>query len=922
MYRLTHFKAINIIGFMSGTVKKTFELDLTPFEFSNLVVIHGDNASGKSTFLSLVHPWAYPTDGRVNFVVPGKEGTLVRTYLSNDGIKIVTKCYYHPRKESSITNGGQTHTVRCNFEVTKPGEEPIELNANGNVSSYYSLLYTYFGLTKEFLSFATYNNAVSGIVRMNDTERKNSVSTLIPNMKRYEVAYSIVNDKYKELRTLIRNVSQKILSLRDKESLLAELDTITREMQQYETERDSAIKQASKAEGRLKELTHGESPDKIIASYSELVRQVDIYDGILLGIRQKLLQYYDELLIDHKPDSIDVDGMTDADIDAKVSKYHALTLTETEKLKNYESHMESLRSTLDDLEKQIEENESYLLSMEIQDPKELEKLKQTYLDQIAGMTYAKHTEDYTDLSYDGCVQVSRVVDTIHQMAEALYDTYGELVTQYFRMKRESDGDDGRDLTQLQATIETETRKKDELFRSLVEREQYRKFQSVLDQRPVNCHIDTCPFLVNALKWQKMSDEIEHINRQMEEINVSLERARAEYNDAIQIDQLRRDANVLLTYIETNAISIQKYLGVSVENIYRSIEQCTWSTILSIIDLKNLAAILSEKDQYILITTKSIPEIDHALEIAKLYGSNKEMIESQISRLKDARHSTKHNITRLQSKITVSHAAIIRTSELHEIWSSIKTLRARYVEAATNQIELSHEAEQSRDKLELIRELKSKADQAKAKVNYYTELVNQRIPRKNQVSFDLSTLVKLKMEQLEIEQNFFVIDVIRSIVQPGKGIRKELINMYMYDIYQTANQLLLNTFNGNLYLKEFVITDKEFIIPYVFNGVEGDDISMASSSQQAAIAISLSMAILSKIMVEYGVVCFDEADATFSPANREIFIEIITTQMRYIGINQAFFVTQHASEYEGQDNVGFLTFPGGKVKAKGCPEIKI
>lgn len=920
MYRLIHFKAVNVIGFVSGTGKKSFELDLTPFEFSNLIVIHGDNASGKSTFLSLVHPWYQPTDGRNNFIVPEKEGTLIRTYLSDDGIKIVTKCIYHPKKD---TSGGSTHMVRCNFEVTKPGEDPIEMNPNGNVTSYTSLLYTYFGLNKEFLSFATYNNAIASIVKMNDTERKNSVSSLIPNMKRFEVAYAVVNDKYKELRTLIRNVSQKILSLRDEESLLAELKTIVDEIQQYEHERDDAIKEASKAEGRLKELTKGSDPDRMIESYSEMLEQIDAYDSILVNIRSSLYQYYEMLDLKYEPESIEVPGLTDSIIDAKSSRYQSMALTESTKLDGYKSHQTSLQETLDDVEHQIEENESYLLSMQIQNIDDLEKLKKSYLDQLEQMTYTKYKDQYSGLSYDGSVQVSKVITVISDMVSSLYDLYGDLVTQYFRnIDGQDKFDTSQDITQLQAMIETSSRKKDELYRSLVEKEQYRKFQSVLDQRPVNCHIDECPFLVNALKWQKMSDEIGQITAQMQEIDIKLKEYQSDYNKILQMEQMKRDASTLIRYIETNESILMEYMRITPKEIYRSIEQCNWTSLLDMVKIKSLAAILSEKDSYEMIVTKSIPEVDHAIEVAKLYGTNKSLVESQLDRLRQARDDTKSALSELRMRITISEDSVKRSIELHEIWSTIQDLRSKYVEAASNQIAISKEADQSRDKLQSIKDLKTRATQAKSRVNYYSELINQRIPRKNQISFDLSTLTKLKMEQLEIEQKFYVVDVIRSIVQPGKGIRKELINLYMYDIYQTANQLLLNTFNGNLYLKEFVISDKEFVIPYVFNGVEGDDISLASSSQQAAIAISLSMAILSKIMVDYGVVCFDEADATFSPANREIFIDIITTQMRYIGINQAFFVTQHASEYEGQDNVGFLTFPGGKVKAKGCPEIKI
>src|SRR5699024_8131883 len=98
MYKLVYFKATNIIGFMSGLSRKTVEIDLSKFQDKDLIIIFGDNASGKSTFLSLIHPWHLPTDGRTKFVIPGKEGTILRTYISEDNIRISTKCIYSPKK--------------------------------------------------------------------------------------------------------------------------------------------------------------------------------------------------------------------------------------------------------------------------------------------------------------------------------------------------------------------------------------------------------------------------------------------------------------------------------------------------------------------------------------------------------------------------------------------------------------------------------------------------------------------------------------------------------------------------------------------------------------------------------------------------------------------------------------------------------
>ena len=154
-----------------------------------------------------------------------------------------------------------------------------------------------------------------------------------------------------------------------------------------------------------------------------------------------------------------------------------------------------------------------------------------------------------------------------------------------------------------------------------------------------------------------------------------------------------------------------------------------------------------------------------------------------------------------------------------------------------------------------------------------DIIRDRTPKREKIKLDLDALRRLKIEKLEVERNFTVIEMIRSIVAPGKGVRKELIGIYMYDICTIANHLLLNTFGGKLYLKEFDITDKEFTIPYVYNGSEGTDIMYASSAQQSMITSAISLAILSKLVDRYGIYTADEQDGPLNAKNKSEFINI-------------------------------------------------
>lgn len=909
MYRLIEFTATNIIGFYSGLGKKTFKLDLRQFKHKDMIAIVGSNASGKSTFLSLVHPLHTPSDDRTKFVFPKKEGSLIRTYEGDDGTLIITRCVYSP--------SGDTHNAKCYFSLQKPGEkEPVEMNPNGNVKSYLNLLYTYFGINKEYVGFATYSDAVDGIVTQTGSERKDRVSTMIPNTKRFEIAYNLINEKYKDLRNMIRNLSQKILALRDEDSLLSDLERVSKELNKAKEARDESIRDFAKVEGRVKELSHGDDINQMISRYNNMVQSISEQDSALDRIKKDLLKIYRKLEL--AEDDPRVDNLER--VSGEISKLEILAASSDSDAKATKARLDEIANELAQVEKEYGEAESALFGIETQDIEDLEKTKMMYQRQIDAMTYPKVQKQYQHMSYDESVAFSKTVAMIDHLIQALYDEYGDLVSTYFLSPDAQD--DPKDVKVLTASIETMSAKRDAIYRSMIEKEQYRKFQEILDKRPATCHDDKCPFIANALKWQHVSDEIAALKEQYGALGVEITNAQDALRDIDMKMALRRDGKQLLHLMQETEPLFKKYLNLSVDKLCAGISHATWGQMLDMIKLKEIIAILSEKEHYLTLTNVTIPEIDHAIEVAKAYGTNRDLIQSQVNRLK----RTRSQLIEEYGKRSSDHAGATSRREyaLQQLvlWKDIQSLLTSYIEAATKRLADEDAANVKKHEIETITRLVEQCKDYDQQIKDAELMISELTPVKQQIQMDLSSLMHLKEEKDAVELNFLVVDVIRTIAQPGKGIRKELINIYMYDIYQTANQLLMNTFDGKLYLKEFIITDKEFTIPYVYNGSEGSDIAYASSSQQSTIAMALSLAIISKMIDKYGIVAIDEADRALSPENKAIFIDILAKQMRYIGISQAFVITHSPEYYEAAGDVGFLAFPGAKLNRKSIDCIDV
>lgn len=919
MYKLSYFQAVNVIGFVSGLGKRNFILDLEESKKGKLLnkdilVILGDNATGKSTLLSLIHPTHIPSDDRQKFVVPGKEGMLIRRYLGEDGTEITTKCVYKPKEDG--------HIPKCFFELKKPNEEGVELNGSGNVTSYNSLLFTYFGVNKDYVNFASYSDAVNNIVEMTSSERKNSISSLIPNTGRFELAFNTVNEKYKELRNMIRNVSQKILALKDEETLIHEFERVNKDLHQAELDRDELMIKLAKAEGRIKELSHGQNVDEMVKLQNELIAELTQIDYTCQQYQEQAIECCDRLDVDYDPED-PMRVLENQMVSKGIQKYERKVATSESLISTSDAQAVKIKKELDQCYKELEEAEAALVGIQTQDINDLKKMKIEYEYELSKSRYGRHKELYENMSYDEVIAFSKIVSMIDQMIQALYEEYGNIISKYFKhldeflRRNEYDQEDQR----LQASILTSTKRRDEIYRKLVEKEQYRKLQAILDQRPSTCKIDTCPFIVNALKWNQIADEIKGLREEYDSINISIQDTESKLAANTKELQAQHSIVTLVNHINSQATLFGKYLDLTPDELFHAIGNGTWMSKLDMTILKSIAAILSEKDRYLEITTKLLPEVDRSIEIAKIYGTNREMLENQIKRIESSIKRLTKELDRVYDQRYVSSKMIDHYRDFLILWKTLETALRGLQDTARSRVAKYDKAYKLSEEIDSITELHEKMKRNRVKLNDCLDRIRELTPIRQQLIIDQKNLIALKKEKLDIEHDFVIVEIMKQIIQPGKGIRKELINLYMYDIYQTANQLLLNTFDGKLYLKEFIITDKDFIIPYVYNGTEGSDISYASSSQQSTISMSLSLAIISKMIDKYGVLAIDEADRTLSAENKAIFADIMNEQMKMIGVTQAFIITHTPEYYEGTD-CGIIGFPGAKFHKKGTDYIMV
>lgn len=903
MFRLTHYACTNSAGFRSGLGVKRVNLDLsTPERITKGVfVISGDNASGKSVLAESIHPFTTNTgSGRQRFFIEGKEGMITREYVDDDGTEVYTKMIYTPK-----SNGG--HSTKSFFSIKKPGEEAVELNPTGNLSTYLNLVKTYFGITKEFVSFASYSEAVKGLVTETSYDRKNKISALIPNTNRFEVAYNTINEKYKTTRTMARQVAQKLLHLRDDETIRGELTRVEKEINEAAEHREDAVKKIAEYKGRIKTLAGTDDIDSVVEGYEEESKKILELSSLTKRTEAELVRLCRKYDIEPTEEEIH-----------RFLKKAEKSKSKAQKAKmdqsSLESDLKTMQIRLNDVENELTEAESILYSLQTHDVEDMKENLKFLKGKIASMEYAKNMDAYKDMSYDEIVAFMTTIETIKNIVNSLYERYGQIFNDYFTSPNSDrfNAEFARKI--LDQTLVTSRELEDNmslLNRNIQELYQYHRLKDTLEHRPKECHIDSCPFIQDALKWPVIEKKIEAYETDYAKYKEQSDKV----NDKIKNIQLHIEFCVdvvsLIQMCEKCKGLFKKYLKLDIDKLYQSFASGTPLQELNLDELKRIAAILSEKELYERITKIDIPELQSTIELAKNAEVNREAVKNRVSRLREVRKNYQDEIDNAKLSLSITETAIVRYDTICDTAAEISSLWDEYEDSSKKQQACQEEYEQLGKTVNIILNLMDKMVEYQKDIRSLEETMRDLGPKRERLKYDLNQLNELKAEKAIIERDFTIIEIMRQIIAPGKGIWGECIALYMDDVRSVTNQLLLNMFGGNLYLDEFIITDKEFLIPYVHNGSEGEDVSMASSSQQAAISMALSLAIISKMAGNYGVCVFDEADAPMSPANKEMFAEILIKQAKYIGLNQLFVVTHSPEVYSGYD-VCRINFPGARI----------
>lgn len=831
--KVTYLKLENVAGLKVGSKLDSIEIDFSK-SINSIIAILGENGKGKTVLLSSITPFANLTsvDDRSNlsYIIPKKDGYKEIHYKKDDNEYII-KHYYKAKGEES-------HTVKSYFSLN--GEE---LNENGNVTSFLSLVESHFGLTQEMMRLVRLGTNVNSFVTLTPTRRKEYIGKLIEEIDIYMNIYKNINDEIRVIKTLISSNNSNLYNCHISDILTEEeeLKRIGKDIKKSEKEKDKLVGDIEK----LRSLISNNNIEDLRRKKSEAESSIIEFNKV--------------------SDKIQSLSLEDVSVDKLINQRSNLS----EERINIQSKINSYRISIDNTLKNIErlevnikritsDNDIQSLISAIEDLKD--EIKST------NKIIVEDFKPYGNSKSDDIQYVINKLSSFNQISHMIM-TFGNRPIEIY-LKVRSNNDSVDKWLKKQA--------KDNLSR-------YNEtdIRSLLDQVFGNDEIisPNCLDEFRECPYYRLSEVINGIRDKLEEESYDDETLRY-----IQIISNNID-NILNELDKLKKIDLPDHIR-EIFNIDTMLNRL--KNKLPFFDLTDINEYLSMMKEYeIYIQRKEkLKEYEYQLSIYKKSG-----IENHLAEIKEQQD----NITFYKSNIATLNVELDKLTKALETIDNNIALVTKYNDGKKYQKILISSLESANKILEPL----ENASTEKMELDYELKTVVNRIndlrESHKQLENRINEYKRLIKEGEKLQKKFNQLDLILKATSTKKGIPVIFIKRYLGKIKNLANNLLDIIYDGEFQLTKFNISQDSFEIPYVKNGRKIYDIKYASQSEVALATMALSFALANMASGDYNIILLDEMDAGLDETNRAAFLRMLHTQMSALNTEQVFIISHNMTQ---------------------------
>ncbi len=874
-------KLNNYIGIYNGMGLYNIDIDMTKCRH-RMTIIRGENGSGKSTLSKAMNLFPDPNDAFIPGMPARKEIVL------QDGPTFYKLVFIH-----GIKQNGERDTTKAYITKTF-NDTAVELNENGNVSSYKDILYSELGLDANFIALSQLSNDDRGLADKKPAERKRFVNSIISSLDTYNNIYKTLTKRSSNYKSMINAIVAKLNVLGDESAVQSNLSSVEASINRLQDMKDKSVTELAKAQSIISlldpdgsiQLENSKLSSELAIAEKDNAKTLSILNGLyeandidpssdVKKQRQAVIDRKNSLIIDNQIDRGNMDSfMREKESESTDLAEKTNRLSSLKSGYNYEMLVDSVTKYRDELKS-------------IQD-----EIKAIGIDDITSIS----KEEYI-LALETLKDLEEHISNFKSRYS--FNVIEACVTYYLENGKILDRDNCASIIQIKEDFQA---KYDKATR---ERDLIKSRMGLLDKltlRPSTCTDNTCEFIKEAIEFastnpekqlQELDHEINYYIESIRDIDRDLE-VNEDFNNAINefaiiVREVNRNASILAKmpngemFADTKVFFQRLMSGYSfdyMKEIYKYIDLANQFDVY-----KSIAKLLAEYESELKVYESKADIIDSLIQSINNLNKSLEGIESKMNEILNNIHERDKQIAVLQERESVFDAILFQMEKNAPVVDKIAQLRSKLQE--------------NNKKMDDIQKALEVCNQCKQDIHAIIFQLEPLMKDRDKLVHTMEMMKEYLEEKKQLETNYEFIETIKYYSSPTTGIQLVFMELYMGKIISLANELLGLLFGGQFVIQPFVINDSEFRIPCLGSGYLNDDISSMSSSQIGMISMILSFALLHHSSTKYNIIKLDEIDGPLDYNNRTYFMDVLNRIMTIMGTEQCIMIS-HNTELQVDD----------------------
>lgn len=870
--KFLYVKLTGYIGLYNGLGLSEIEIDFTKSK-NNITVISGPNGVGKSTIINAFN------------ILPDKNECFVPTMNASKYIKLTDGENLY---EINIVHPLDKHNRR---ETSKAfiNKNGLELNSNGNISSYKEIIFSEFDMDANYITLSKISGENRGLADKRPAERKKIMSSLISSLEVYNNIYKILNKKANIFKSHINKAIEKIKNVGDEESLRNTLKNL-------QEKHIRLVELIGKAKEKIIELTtiislndpNGEMQNE----YNNISNLIIESENNKNSNYKKLSQFIDQNSLQEESKNIN-DNIKELEfLLSKNSEEQSELKVKLDMILNF---LSTISSDIDDLEIKIKNMSSDIdetLIKNINIYSEKIKIIEDDCSKLGISNIEEVSKNEIDILINTIIKIISMIDSLYESMST--DQFSELELYFYNR------DINQDIIEIEESINNINNIiiEDKETLSIINNDI--KSIEVLQNRPKTCNDDNCHFIKNALSIlkkygnsiddvlkvrNKYKNNIENNTLEIENLSYNLEKKKKVRNLLIRI-------NSIIDIIDSNNQILSKFSITS--NIIDK------NKFLELICRENRFNELREIDRYLelgnsIIEYKSNLKILNELQMKMEINKNNMKIinqyEKDLDKKKDERQIKNEEYCKIRKDLDfLNNIILVNKTKLDKL-NVLNEYNNIWLESIENHKRLEDRSNEIKKKFESSLSILTEIAELKEYVQKTSIELEPIIEQMKSIELQLIMLDSYKQEYEMYQEKFDFVDKLRKYSSPTQGgIQSLFMSIYMDKTLSMVNQLLGMIFNGQYRIVNYVINEDEFRIPFIGNGLPVDDISSGSTSQVCIMGMIINLVLSNISSSKYNIISLDEIDGGLDHVNKYMFVDVLQKICSILEIEQLFIIS--------------------------------